>query len=127
MTATAATHPDQTPAPDASRRTIDHATQCPLPWCVATGLPDEHNSLCDPYTPATLSLHSQETGAGVAYPSAGFGVAWDRTEHPHTPAAIVLHVIGDRDDCVADFTVSEAIALRAQLDRAIGIASGLRP
>ncbi|MFF0542098.1 hypothetical protein ACFYTF_04610 [Nocardia thailandica] len=126
MTATTATHTQQAPQPNASR-TIDHTTECPYPWCVATGLPDEHNSLCEPYTPATMSLAAQQaTERGVIYPAAGVGVVWDRTDSAHTPAAIVLHIIGPRDECEADFTLTEAIALRAQLDRAIGIATGLR-
>ncbi|MEV6660629.1 hypothetical protein [Nocardia fluminea] len=126
MTTTAATHTRQAPAPSASRRTIDHATQCPLPWCVATGQPGEHGTLCEPYTAATLSLETRTADAGTAYPAAGFGVSWDRSEGTHQPAAIVLHVLGPRDDCEADFTLAEAIALRAQLDRVIGIATGLR-
>ncbi|PKV76557.1 hypothetical protein [Nocardia fluminea] len=126
MTTTTATHTHQAPGPDASRRTIDHATDCPFAWCVATGLPDEHDSLCEPYTPATLSLAALATDRGTTYPAAGFGVCWDRSEAAHEPAAIVLHIVGPRDDCEADFTLSEAITLRAQLDRAIGIATGLR-
>lgn len=120
-----ATHTDQAPAPGASHRTIDHATECPFPWCQAVGLADDHTSMCDPYTPATLSLATESTERGIMFPAVGFGVIWDRTDNPAAAPAIALHIIGPRDDSQADLTVAEAIALRAQLDRVIGIATGL--
>lgn len=125
MTTATATHAHQTPEPGASRRTIDHATECTYPWCEAVGLADEHNSMCDPYTPATLSLATESTGRGITFPAAGFGVQWDRTDDQSAPPVIVLHIVGPRDDCEADFTLAEAVALRAQLDRVIGIATSL--
>lgn len=112
------------PLASPTRSTIDHSTQCNFDWCVLHGHPDEHGTLCDPYIPATMSLE-RPSDRGATFPVVGFGVVWDRSQERDRAPSIAMHLLGPDQDADAEFTLAEALRLRAALERAISVVAGI--
>ncbi|WP_143153878.1 hypothetical protein [Rhodococcus rhodnii] len=101
---------------------IDHNTDaCPYWWCRTSGLVDEHNSLPDKYVTASLSMSANADWEGSRAPALAVGVTLDQAYDPDRLPSVLLHMLGVREDSEAELTLAEAVQLREQLDRAIGI------